>query len=74
LPGFPDAEPTKPKTAVQGGDKLRPRWKDSSGAIYEWDYRHGNVEKYNKRGTDEGVFDASGNRVGGPVKGRKVEP
>jgi Cytotoxic len=27
LPGFPDAQQVKPKTSVQGGGKLRKRWK-----------------------------------------------
>jgi hypothetical protein len=58
LPAFPDAERVKPKTPVQGGGKLRTRWKDRDGNIYEWDYQHGQVEVYNKRGnTHLGQFD-----------------
>ena len=50
LPAFPDAIWARPKTSVQGGGKKRPRWKDREGNIYEWDFQHGAVEKYNKRG------------------------
>lgn len=32
----------------------RKRWKDDKGNIYEWDYQHGAVEKYNKNGTHLG--------------------
>ena len=56
MPAFPDAEPVKPKTPVQGGDKFRKRWKDTD-YIYEWDSRHGTVEKYDKRGRHLGEFD-----------------
>lgn len=38
----------RPKTPVQGGGGLRPRWKDEMGNIYEWDSYHGELEKYNK--------------------------
>ena len=47
----------KPKTPVQGGGKLRARWKDKEGNIYEWDYQHGTLEKHNKRGKHLGEFD-----------------
>jgi hypothetical protein len=29
---------------------MRARWKDEDGAIYEWDYAHGTVERYDSRG------------------------
>lgn len=58
LPNVPGATRAKPKTPVQGGGGLRPRWKDPKGKIYEWDSQHGEIEKYNKRGKHEGVLDA----------------
>ena len=43
--------------------------------IYEWDYLHGQVEKYNARGRRLGDFEyASGHHFGGPDAGRSVEP
>jgi hypothetical protein len=75
LPAFPGARPVKPKTPVQGGGKLRKRWKDSKGDIYEWDYQHGTVEKYNKKGKHQGEFDAeTGEQTKPADKTRTVEP
>jgi hypothetical protein len=75
LEAFPDAKPVKPKTPVQGGGKLRPRWKDKKGRIYEWDYKKGEVEIYDKRGNNhEGGFDPkTGKRRSPPDKTRSVE-
>ena len=43
--------------------------------IHEWDYLHGQVEKYNARGRHLGDFEwPSGRQLGGPVRGRRVEP
>lgn len=56
LPGFPEATKTGRKTAVRGGGKLRKRWKTAKGLIFEWDYQHGMVEMYNKRGKHLGEF------------------
>ena len=50
LPGFPEAEITSPKTPRHDGGGLRKRWRDRSGRIYEWDYQHGTVEVYDRRG------------------------
>lgn len=76
LPVVPDAKPTKPKTPKQGGNSgKRKRWKDSEGNIYEWDYQHGDVEKYNKRGKHLGSIDPeTGRQTKPPVNGREVEP
>jgi len=66
LPAFPQAVKAPRKTPVQGGGGLRARWKDKD-YIYEWDSRHGRVEKYNKRGTKHlGEFD--------PITGREIKP
>jgi len=63
---------TKP---LQGGGGLRKRWKDKKGNIYEWDSQHGAVEKYNKRGKHQGVFDpATGDQTKAADKTRTVEP
>ena len=70
LPGFPDAERVRPRTPVQGGGGLRPRWEDGK-YIYEWDSRHGEVEKYDRRGRHLGSFDPNtGDALKGPVPGR----
>ena len=75
LPAFPDAVKAKKKTSVQGGGKLRPRWKDSDGNIYEWDFQHGAVEKYNKRGKHLGEFDhITGEQTKAADSTRKIEP
>ncbi len=51
LKAFPNAERVRPKTA-------RHRWFDEQGGyIYEWDYQHGRVERYNRRGRHLGEFD-----------------
>ncbi|RON55037.1 colicin E3/pyocin S6 family cytotoxin [Pseudomonas frederiksbergensis] len=75
LAAFPDAKWASPKTSIKGGGGLRPRWKDRSGTIYEWDFQHGAVEKYNKRGKHLGEFDhetGTQNKPADPT--RKVEP
>ncbi|MFW9080307.1 colicin E3/pyocin S6 family cytotoxin [Pseudomonas sp. P2757] len=56
LPAYPDARWATPKTPIKGGGGLRPRWKDRGGIIYEWDFRHGAIEKYTKRGKHLGEF------------------
>ncbi|WP_434674073.1 S-type pyocin domain-containing protein [Pseudomonas sp. R1-15] len=56
LPAFPSAKWAPPKTRMKGGG-LRPRWRDKDKFIYEWDFQHGAVEKYNKRGKHLGEFD-----------------
>jgi Cytotoxic len=73
LAGFPGTFLVKPKTAFAGGK--RRRWKDTDGMIYEWDYLHGQIEKYNSRGRHLGDFEwPSGRQLGGPNRGRSVEP
>ena len=73
LPGFPNAQKVKPKTRFPGG--LRRRWKIPSGDILEWDYRHGHIEAYNRRGEHVGEFDfRTGQQIGPAVPDRKVEP
>jgi RHS repeat-associated protein len=74
LVGFPNARRSRSKTPM-GGGKLRRRWKDSDGNIYEWDYQHGTVEKYNRRGRHQGEFDAAtGRQTKSPDATRDVEP
>lgn len=75
LAGFPGMFRVKPKTRFPGGK--RRRWKDAAGNIYEWDYLHGPVEKWNPRGNRHlGDFDhRTGRRIGIPDPARhKVEP
>ncbi|EGX6965412.1 hypothetical protein JGJ17_004699, partial [Vibrio alginolyticus] len=74
LPAFPDAIKAKKKTSVQGGGKLRERWKDKKGRIYEWDSQHGKVEIYTKNGKHIGEFDhISGEQTKEADPARKVE-
>ena len=75
LPAFPDAKRAKEKTPRQGGGGKRRRWKDRKKKIYEWDYQHGRVERYNKRGKHEGEFDhETGEQTKSADKNRSVEP
>jgi hypothetical protein len=62
LIGIPSAERVRPKTRVAG--RRRARWLDTDGNIYEWDYQHGHVEAYNRRGQHIGAVD--------PETGRKI--
>ena len=75
LKAFPNLKYSKSKTPVQGGGRLRPRWKDCDGKIYEWDHQHGTIEIYDKRGRHLGEFDSEHGRIlkqADPT--RKVEP
>jgi hypothetical protein len=41
----------------------------------EWDYQHGKVEKYNKKGKHQGEYDPNtGEQTKPPEPGREVEP
>jgi filamentous hemagglutinin len=60
---------------VQGGGKLRERWKDGDGRIYEWDSRHGTLEKYDRTGRHLGEFDpGTAAQLKGPNAARRIEP
>ena len=75
LAGIPEAQVAKYKTPVQGGGGLRKRWKDPAGNIYEWDSRHGAVEKYDKRGRHQGEYDpATGKQVKPADPTRRIDP
>ena len=75
LKAFPEAQPVKPKTPVQGGGGLRKRWKDENGNIYEWDSRHGSVEKYDRRDRHLGEFEPNtGEQLSPPNPVYVVEP
>ena len=72
LNGFPSTFLVKPKTAFAGGK--RRRWKDIDGMIYEWDYLHGQIEKYNSRSRNLGDFHwPSGRQIGGAHLARGLE-
>jgi hypothetical protein len=74
LPGFKDAVRADRKTPKQGGGGLRERWKDKN-FIYEWDSRHGTIEKYNKRGKHLGEYDPkTGDLLNPPDPTRRIEP
>lgn len=75
LKAFPSALKVKPKTPRKGGG-LRPRSKDeTSGYILEWDYQHGRLEIYDKRGKHLFECDAeTAALTKGPDPTRSVEP
>lgn len=74
LPAFSKATKAASKTPIRGGG-LRKRWKDDDGTIYEWDYAHGTVEKYDSRGHHQGEFDPdSGKQLKPAAPSRRVEP
>jgi hypothetical protein len=68
LPAFPDAK----WVGHRGGRK---RWVDSKGKIYEWDYKKGEVEIYDKTGKKhQGGFDPkTGKQRSKSVAGRDVK-
>jgi hypothetical protein len=75
ITGIPNLQKVKPKTSVQGGGGLRPRWKDDKGNIFEWDSQHGTLEKYNSRGKHLGEFDPNtGKQIKSPDNTRKIDP
>jgi len=66
LKAFPEAQRVKPKSQGQ-------RWEDGQ-YIYEWDYQHGRVEKWTKRGQHLGDFDPeTGVKVGEPRDDRTID-
>ncbi len=72
LEAFPEARRVKPKTSVQGGGGYRKRWEDNE-YIYEWDSRHGLIEKYDKRGKHLGEYDhKTGRQIKPSDPGRKT--
>lgn len=75
LPAYPDARWAPPKTPIKGGGGLRPRWKDKEGIIFEWDFRHGAVEKYTKRGRHLGEYNhETGEQTKPADPTRRIEP
>ncbi|VVH67409.1 Colicin E3 (EC, partial [uncultured Gammaproteobacteria bacterium] len=75
IKGIPNLRKAKKKTSVQGGGKKRARYEDKKGNIYEWDYRHGTLEKYNKGGKHLGEYDPkTGKQLKPANKTRRVEP
>lgn len=68
LPGFPEARRIMPKGR-------RRRWIDAQGRIFEWDYQHGAVEMYDRRGRHLGEFDpVTGRQSKDPDPSRQIEP
>jgi hypothetical protein len=69
-----DAMPAKQKTRVKGRG-TRMRWRTTDGRILEWDYQHGAVEMYDKRGRHLGEFDAETGTQNKPADPkRRIEP
>lgn len=52
----------------------RARWQDEAGNIYEWDGRHGMLEKYDSRGKHLGEYNIFGNQTKEPDPKRTIEP
>jgi Cytotoxic len=75
LNAFPEAQQVRPKTFIRGTGKLRKRWKDKENNIYEWDYQHGSVEKYDRGGRHLGEFHPETGLLLKPADpNRRVEP
>ncbi|WP_350579906.1 colicin E3/pyocin S6 family cytotoxin [Pseudomonas sp. HY2-MNA-CIBAN-0224] len=75
LPGFSDAVSATKKTSVKGGGKLRHRWKTAKGFILEWDYQHGAIELYDKRGKHLGEYNHVTGEQNKPADStRRIEP
>jgi hypothetical protein len=73
LPAFPNAVPAKAKTPFGGG--IRKRWVLPDGRILEWDYQHGTVEMYDKRGRHLGEYDPNtGQQTKPPDPTRRITP
>lgn len=52
---------------------FRRRWTDENGNIYEWDSRHSELERYNRRGRHTGVIDPeTGERIRPSIPGRRI--
>ena len=64
LPGFPGAERVP--------NKGRARWKTPEREILEWDYQHGEVEVYDKKGKHKGSKKPDGTGGKPAVPGRKT--
>ena len=74
LLAYPDAILAKQKTRVKGGG-LRKRWKLGDGRILEWDYQHGALETYDKRGRHLGEYDPDTGAQTKPANPkRRIEP
>ena len=74
IPAFPGLIKIRRKTS-KGASKLRERWEDQKGNIYEWDSRHGTLEKYNKRGKHLGEFNRdTGEQLKPADPTRRIEP
>jgi RHS repeat-associated protein len=59
LPGFEDSERLKHRKGA------RPSWDLGKGWHGEWDFQHGEIEVYNKRGEHQGAYD--------PKTGKKLK-
>jgi Cytotoxic len=65
-PPLPGLRQVKSKTPFNGNGRLRRRWKDGSGYMWEWDYQHGRLEKYDSKGKHVGEFS--------PIDGSQTKP
>ncbi|WP_210726426.1 colicin E3/pyocin S6 family cytotoxin [Histophilus somni] len=75
ITGITGLTEVKRKTSIQGGGKLRNRWKDREGYIYEWDSQHGTLEKYNHKGKHLGEFNyKTGKQTKSADPTRRIEP
>ncbi len=70
---FDGLEQVPSVTPFNGKGRLRRRWKDEAGLIYEWDYAHGRFEKYDTRGRHLGEFSLDGEQTKPANPKRKVQ-
>jgi Cytotoxic len=49
------------------------RWRAQGDRIYTWDFTHGEIEVFNKRGLHIGVINCDGDMIKDAVKGRRID-
>ncbi|MGY0388184.1 colicin E3/pyocin S6 family cytotoxin [Nocardioides sp. WG-D5] len=75
MPPIPPPKPCFLDTQIKLKRRGNARWVSPSGErLWEWDWLHGHIEGYNRRGMHVGVFDAvTGKRIKNAIKGRKID-
>ena len=68
IPNPCDFLDTKESLGAFNGER---RWRDKNG-LFTWDFTHGEIEAFNKRGRHIGVFDCHGIVIKKARKGRRI--
>ena len=73
LPGFPGTQRAEARQDERG--HYRARWVYPDGRFFEWDYQHGTVEAYDRRGEHLGEFaPLDGRQLKQAIPTRKARP